>query len=273
MKQKIKQNIKIRLSNVMLIGILFLALGCAEDQSITKLQTLVLQDEFNIDGAPDSSIWTFDIGTGENGWGNNELQYYTDRAENIVVEDGMLKITAIKESYQGSAYTSARIKTEGLFEQAYGRFEARMKLPYGQGMWPAFWLLGNNLETVGWPQCGEIDIMEYRGQNPTDIAGSVHGPGYSSSAAITKEFTIPNDRFDTDFHVFGVEWTPNSIKYYVDNILYNEITPSDVTGDWVFDHPFYMIINLAVGGSFVGAPNDNTVFPQTLYIDYVRVYQ
>lgn len=273
MRHKIKQNKRRVLSSAMLMGLLFLALGCAEDESITTLDTLILQEEFDVDGAPDSSIWAYDIGTGENGWGNNELQYYTNRSENVVVEDGMLKITAIKESYQGSSYTSARLKTEGLFEQAYGRFEARMKLPYGQGMWPAFWLLGNDINEVGWPQCGEIDIMEYKGQNPTNILGSVHGPGYSSSASITKEFTIPNDRFDTDFHVFGIEWTPNSIKYYVDNILYNEITSDDVTGEWVFDHPFYMIINLAVGGNFVGTPNENTVFPQTMYIDYVRVYQ
>ena len=125
---------------------------------------------------------------------------------------------------------------------------------------------------MSWPQCGEIDIMEYRGQAPTNLLGSVHGPGYSAGNAIGKNYKLENDRFDTGFHIFGIEWGPDYINYYVDDVLYNQITPGDVNGEWVFDHPFYIIINLAVGGNFVGSPNASTVFPQTMLIDYVRVY-
>lgn len=248
--------------------------GCSVDevQKVTNFNRLVKADEFNTAGAPDNALWTYDIGTGQNGWGNNELQYYTDRPENVKVEDGMLKITARRESFEGSAYTSARIKTKGLFEQAYGRFEARIQLPWGQGIWPAFWMLGANDDEVIWPQCGEIDIMEYRGQEPTVIHGSVHGPGYSAGQAITKRYVLQNDRFDTGFHIFGIEWGPDYINFYVDNVLYNQITPADVTGEWVFNQPFYIILNVAVGGSFVGPPGINTTFPQTMLVDYVRIY-
>lgn len=249
--------------------------GCSNDegQTVTNFDQLVMQDEFNIAGAPDSSIWDYNIGTGNNGWGNNELQYYTDRPENIVVENGMLKITAIKESFMGSGYTSARILTQGKFEKQYGRFEAKIQLPWGQGIWPAFWLLGDTSNAEVWPSIGEIDIMEYRGQNPTQVLGSVHGPGYSGGESISKNFNLTNDRFDTGFHIFGIEWGPDYINFYVDDVLYNQITPEDVPGDWVFDHPFYIIMNVAVGGSFVGAPNAQTVFPQSMLVDYVRVYE
>jgi len=168
------------------LGSLCAILSCSNDttQKVTNFTEIVMQDEFNTDGAPDSSIWGYDIGTGTNGWGNNELQYYTNRTENVTVENGYLLITAKKEEYQGSSYTSARLTTKGLFEQAYGRFEARIRLPYGQGMWPAFWLLGADSEEVGWPDCGEIDIMEFRGQNPTTVLGTVHGVGYSGETSI-----------------------------------------------------------------------------------------
>ncbi len=244
-----------------------------EDQVVITKTDLVIADEFDVDGAPNSSLWSYDIGTGQNGWGNNELQYYTDRPENITVENGMLLINARRESFQGAAYTSARILTKGKFDQAYGRFEARMRLPWGQGIWPAFWLLGADIDANPWPAAGEIDIMECRGQEPTIVLGSVHGPGYSAENSITKSYELPNDRFDTGFHVFGIEWGPNYINYYVDDVLYNQITPADVPGEWVFDKPFYILINLAVGGSFVGSPNSETVFPQTMLIDYVRVYK
>ncbi len=263
-----------------LIGLLFLILGCETDetQTVATFTNLVMQDEFDTDGAPDSSIWGYDIGNGEGtaagpGWGNNELEYYTDRTENVTVQNGVLIISAKKESFEGSNYTSARILTKGKFEQTYGRFEARIRLPYGQGMWPAFWLLGDESNAASWPDIGEIDIMEYRGQNPTTVLGTVHGPGYSGGLSISKSYTLKNDRFDTGFHVFGIEWGPDYINYYVDDVLYNQITPADVPGEWVFDHPFYIIINLAVGGDFVGPPNNETVFPQTMLVDYVRVYQ
>jgi len=250
-----------------------------EKQEVTTLNNLVLAEEFNTDGAPDPALWNYDLGDGSArglvGWGNNELQYYTDRPENVVVENGMLKITALEESFQGSGYTSARLLTQGKYQKKFGRFEARMKLPWGQGIWPVFWMLGDDQNgTLVWPQLGEIDIMEYRGQDPTIVLGSVHGPGYSGGEAFSKSYDLVNNRFDTDFHIFGIEWGPDYINYYVDDVLYNQITPDDVDGEWVFnDNEFYLLINLAVGGSFVGSPNQNTVFPQTLLVDYVRVYE
>ena len=258
-----------------LLIVTFVTNSCDTDetQTVTNFTELVMSDEFDSDGVIDNSIWSYEIGTGENGWGNNELQYYTDRPENISVQNGILIIKAEKESFEGSSYTSARIVTKAKFEQKYGRFEARIRLPYGQGLWPAFWLLGNNIDEVGWPNCGEIDIMEYRGQNPSIVLGTLHGPGYSGGNSVSKSYDLVNDRFDTGFHVFGIEWGPEYINFYVDDVLYNQLTPSDVTGDWVYDHPFYILINLAVGGNFVGSPNSETVFPQTMLVDYVRVYK
>ncbi|WP_040249552.1 glycoside hydrolase family 16 protein [Psychroserpens mesophilus] len=264
-----------------ILGSVFLFTSCStdENQTVTTFDNLVKSDEFNSVSAevPDSNMWNFDIGNGAEqgipGWGNNELQYYTDRPENVIVEDGMLKITAIQESFMGSGYTSARLQTKDKFEKKYGRFEARIKLPWSQGLWPAFWMLGQNSDDVIWPQCGEIDIMENRGQEPTIINGSAHGPGYSAGEAVTKAYELTGDRFDTGFHVFGIEWGENYINYYVDDVLYNQITPDDVSGEWVFDQPFYIILNVAVGGNYVGSPNENSVFPQTMYVDYVRIYE
>ena len=248
-----------------------------ETQTVVNFTNLVWEDNFDVNGAPDASKWTIVTGDGTAqgipGWGNNELQTYTGRPENVVVENGMLKITARQEQLDGRNYTSARINTSaaGQLQQAYGRFEARIKLPWGQGLWPAFWMLGTNSNT--WPQRGEIDIMENRGDQPTIIKGSVHGPGYSAGQSIGKDYELTNGRYDTEFHVFGVEWGPNYINYYVDDVLYQQLTPEDVTGEWVFnDNPFYMILNVAVGGAFSGNPNSETVFPQTMYVDYVRVY-
>lgn len=257
-----------------------MAAGCnnKNDEGEATLEP-VWQDEFSIDGSIDRAKWTYDLGTGieifgRPGWGNNELQYYTDRPENVRVEDGELLITARRESFNNSSYTSARILTKGLFARTYGRFEARILLPFGRGIWPAFWLLGNDSNgTVSWPDIGEIDIMEYRGQEPQVIHGSVHGPGYSGGNAVSDRYVLTNSRFDTEYHVFAVEWGPDFIKYYVDEILYNTITPEDVNGDWVFnDNSFYILLNVAVGGSFVGPPNSGTPFPQTMKVDYVRVY-
>ncbi|MBZ9787260.1 glycoside hydrolase family 16 protein [Psychroflexus sp. CAK57W] len=249
-----------------------------ETQTVTTLDNLVMQEDF--DGTElNSELWSFELGDGSEeglpGWGNNELQYYTDREENLKVEEGVMTITARKESFQGSNYTSARIITKAKFEKQYGRIEARMKLPWGTGLWPAFWMLGTDIDQVGWPQTGEIDIMEYDGSEPNVVHGSVHGPGYSGGNAVTKSYEFINDRLDTGFHTYGIEWGENYINYYVDDVLYNQITPDDedLTGEWVFNKPFYIIINMAVGGSFVGPPNADTVFPQTLEVDYVRVYE
>jgi len=257
---------------MVLIALLFTACEDA-NQTVVTLDQLVVSDEFNTDGTPDDALWGYDIGTGENGWGNNELQYYTDRPENVTVQNGYLIITAREESYKGSPYTSARLITKNKFDQAYGRFEARIRLPWGQGIWPAFWMLGADIDDNPWPGAGEIDIMEYRGQEPTIVLGTVHGPGYSADNAVSKSFTLENDRFDTGFHVFGIEWGPEYVNFYVDDVLYNQITPSDVPGEWVFDKPFFLLMNVAVGGSFVGSPNGETVFPQTMLVDYVRVYK
>jgi beta-glucanase (GH16 family) len=274
-------NTVMKRSIMMCFGFLALSaiLGCDldETQTVTTFNNLVAEDDFDVDGAPNPDIWSFEIGDGTDqgipGWGNNELQFYTDRTENVKVENGFLLITARQESFNGAGYTSARLITKGKLETQYGRVEARIRLPYGQGMWPAFWMLGDdNNDTEIWPNIGEIDIMENRGQEPTKIVGSVHGPGYSGGNAVSKDYVLENDRFDTNFHVFGIEWGPNYINYYVDDVLYNQITPKDVPGEWVFDRPFYIIINLAVGGSFVGSPNNQTVFPQTMLVDYVRIY-
>ena len=259
------------------LGILSVNLGCSygEDQVVANFTEITVQDEFDVDGAPDSSLWDYNIGTRGDGWGNNELQYYTDRPENIIVQNGYLIFTARQENFEGSGYTSARILTKDKFEQRYGRFEARIKAPYGQGIWPAFWMLGANSDEVIWPACGEIDIMEIRGQEPTILFGSVHGPGYSAGEAITKRYDLENDRFDTGFHIFGIEWGPDYVNYYVDDVLYNRSTPEDLPNpdNWVFNQPFYLILNVAVGGSFVGSPNEETVFPQTMLVDYVRAYK
>ncbi|MEM9648852.1 MAG: glycoside hydrolase family 16 protein [Bacteroidota bacterium] len=277
MKNFIKNNIEKRMTVPALMMVLLLVVcGCEtdEDQTVATLTNLVLSEEFDSDGAPNPAVWGYDIGRGPNGdgWGNQELQYYTDRSDNVEVQNGVLLITARQESFEGASYTSARLLTKDLFEQKFGRFEARIRLPYGQGIWPAFWMLGADIDENPWPAAGEIDIMEYRGQEPTVLVGSVHGPGYSGGDAISKEFILENDRFDTGFHIFGIEWGPDYVNFYVDDFLYNRITPEDVTGPWVFDKPFFILMNLAVGGSFVGAPNTETEFPQTMLVDYVRVY-
>ena len=264
---------------------IFLALiGCArsvdyedpgeptEPTDSTMNWQLVWQDEFEGPAqSPNPAKWDYDIGTN---WGNDQEEYDTDRATNVSLDgNGNLAITAREESYEGQDYTSARIVTRGLFEPTYGRIEARIKLPTGQGIWPAFWMLGNDIGTVSWPQCGEIDIMEYRGQEPQIVHGSLHGPGYSGGEALTRRFYLENDRFDNGFHIFRVEWKPGEIKWFVDEINYLTLDPSDADGDWVFDHPFYIILNVAVGGNFVGSPDETTVFPQTMLVDYVRIYR
>ena len=197
---------------------------------------------------------------------------------------GNLVIIARQESFMGNQYTSGRLRSQGLFEQRYGLFEARIKLPVGQGIWPAFWMLGNDCtgETICdegetlWPEVGEIDIMEYRGQDPNAIAASIHGPGYSGASPITSTFRLPDEgSFADEFHVFRVEWDPGRIAFSVDDEVFNIITTPEVTprGEWVFDHPFFMLLNLAVGGGYVGDPDETTVFPARMEIDYVRVYE
>ena len=234
---------------------------------------LVWSDEFDGDSI-NAENWTYDIGG--TGWGNAELQYYTDRPENARLEDGELVIEARweEERIQGREYTSARLKTEGLQTWTYGRIEARMQIPTGQGIWPAFWMLGEDITTVSWPGCGEIDIMENIGSEPKIVHGTVHGPGYSGANGVGNSYPHPEGAaFADDFHVYAVEWEPEEIRWYVDDEHYGTVTVDDVPGEWVYDHPFFIILNVAVGGFWPGYPDETTVFPQQLRIDYVRVYE
>lgn len=246
----------------------------------SKSWVLTWSDEFNgPDGAPpDNSKWK--LLTGGSGWGNNELQYYTAGSRNVRQENGNLVIEAFKEDFHGPDgvhrnYTSARISTEGRFSQKYGRFEARIKVPSGKGVWPAFWLLGNDFSTAGWPICGEIDVMEHVGKEPTVIHGTVHGPGYSSTGSLTAAYNLVKGRFSDGFHLFAVEWEPQVIRFYVDDELFATKTAADIpTGKpWVYDHPFFILLNLAVGGQMPGNPDASTAFPQRMLVDYVRVYE
>jgi beta-glucanase (GH16 family) len=227
-------------------------------------------DEF--DGvAIDRAQWTFDLGGG--GWGNGELEYYTDRPENARVENGLLVIEARKESYEISDYTSARMKTEGRRTFQNGRMEGRVKVPDGSGLWPAFWLLGENISRAGWPDCGEIDIMEYVGRDPNLILGTLHGPGYSGAFGLSKSnrqaFNIADD-----FHIYAVEWEPERVDWFFDGVKYFTVNRSDVgKRDWPFQQPFFVILNLAVGGSFGGVVGNQTNFPKDYLVDYVRYYR
>jgi beta-glucanase (GH16 family) len=229
--------------------------------------------------------WSFDIGdgcaAGICGWGNQEKQYYTNTISNVALNDsGQLAITATTGSsgltcYYGLClYSSAKIKTKLKIENRYGRFEARIKLPNGQGLWPAFWMLGNNFPATSWPNCGEIDIMEYRGSQSNTVSSALHGPSYSGNTPIAHRYVLPVDNFTSSFHVFAVEWESDQIRFYVDDTLHYTATKSMIEqhGNWVFDHPFFIVLNLAVGGQFDGDPASKSIFPATMLVDYVRIY-
>ena len=274
----------------LIVGLLFV--GCASNDGPPKAPattptptpgpwTLSWSDEF--DGAAGASVdrsrWTFDVGGG--GWGNQELESYTERPRNASLDGlGNLVVLADREAYRGPDgiardYTSARLKTQGLFAQAYGRFEARIRIPYGPGMWPAFWMLGADIGTVGWPACGEIDVMENVGFEPSTVHGSIHAPQGSGHGSATAAYALPaGQRFADDFHVFAVEWSPGEVRFLVDGTAYGTRTPTDLPAGtrWVFDHPFFVILNVAVGGTWPGPPDATTVFPQRMLVDYVRVY-
>ncbi|MEV4417582.1 family 16 glycosylhydrolase [Catellatospora sp. NPDC049609] len=239
-------------------------------------------DEFNAAaGTPvNGSKWKFDIGGG--GWGNNELQYYTNSTSNAVHDGaGNLVITARRENpagygcwYGSCQYTSARLLTADRFTQTYGRFEARIKIPRGNGIWPAFWMLGSDIGTNPWPNSGEIDIMENIGREPSTVHGSLHGPGYSGCCSLTGSYTMPGgQRLADAFHTYTVDWAPDSVTWYIDGIQYSRKTRADAGANrWVFDHPFFMLLNVAVGGNWPGSPDGSTVFPQQMLVDYVRVF-
>lgn len=243
--------------------------------------TLVWSDEFDgVDGSrPDPSRWVYDLGGG--GWGNEELQTYTSRPENAVIREGALVITARRETLTGADgitrdYTSARLKTKDRHAWTYGRVEARLQVPRGQGLWPAFWMLGADIDAVGWPACGEIDVMENIGREPATVHGTLHGPGYSGANGLGGSTSSPAGRAFADaFHVFAVEWEPQEIRWYLDGRQYHVRRPSDLPGGarWVFDHDFFLLLNVAVGGRWPGGPDQTTTLPQEMKVDYVRVYQ
>lgn len=226
--------------------------------------TPVFEDNFSVNGSPDPTKWGYDIGG--SGWGNNELQFYTNRQDNAVVSGGTLKIIAKKENYSGSAYTSARLLTKDKFSIKYGKIEVRAKMPTGIGTWPALWMLGSNYSSVGWPACGEIDIMEHLGRDLNKIYSSLHYPGYFGGNAVTKTLVIPTAT--SAFHNYIVEWTPNYIKFYVDTQLFHTFTNKNLLP---FNQKFFMIMNMAMGGNFGGAVDPSFV-SATMEVDYVKVY-
>lgn len=242
---------------------------------------LVWQDEFNqpVGSGPDPSKWVHDLG--DNGWGNKELQTYTDSRENsLVVDDSgatngrALVLKAVRTAAGG--YTSARLNTQGRFSITHGRIEARLKLPMGQGIWPAFWMLGDGFGRVPWPACGEIDIMEMIGHQPGTLYGTLHGPGYSAAAGLVKSTVLPGGAAFADaYHVFAVDWRAGRIDWLLDGRVFHTLTPAELPAGtrWVFDDtPFFILLNLAVGGLWPGYPDATTTLPQEYRIDYVRVY-
>jgi beta-glucanase (GH16 family) len=244
--------------------------GIVVTPPVTNQWNIVWSDEFNSNSI-NPNVWTFETGNGGSnpGWGNNELEYYTSRTNNVYETGGLLHIVARKESFHGFNYTSARMKTQGLYSPpVYGRFEWRARLPAGTGMWPALWLLGNSIDSVGWPACGEIDVVENNGATPTWVQGSLH----SNNGNPTAIYNLPNGGSITNFHTYLLDWEPNSISYYVDGVQYE--SPS---GGAPFNAPFFFIMNIAVGGNYVttdtNAINAGTVFPQEMQVDYLRVYE
>ena len=235
---------------------------------------LVWWDEFS--GANGSAVdqkkWSYDLG---NGWGNGvELEYYTGRRSNSSLQNGALQISALRENYLGSQFTSARIQSHRKFSLKYGRFEARIKISNGKGIWPAFWLIGENIDTVGWPECGEIDIMEHVNFDGS-IVSTIHMPTVAGSdTSIGAGFQLPGGvDYSADYHLFAVEWEEGVVRFYVDGTLFQTVTRADLlpTQRWVFDHPYFVVLNVAVGGTWPGNPDSSTVFPATMLVDYVRV--
>jgi len=246
----------------------------ATSTKMEKAWNMVWNDEFDGEnGSPvDKSKWVSEIGN-NSGWGNAEYEYYTDSVKNCYQENGNLIIKAIKEKKDNFDYTSARIKTKGIFEFTYGKIEMKAKLPQGDGIWPAFWMLGANIDTKQWPDCGEIDIMEHIGKSPNNIYGTLHGPGYSGATGLSS-LTVSKTSLYDSFHTYTVEWDQEGFKWFFDGVQYYKIVKANMTGrTWPFDEDFFILLNLAVGGNWPGNPSDLTKFPQSYTIDYVRVYQ
>jgi len=241
--------------------------------------TLGWSDEFDGEaGAPvDPAVWLPEIGG--HGWGNEELQYYTGDAANAALDGaGNLAIVVrrpdpgLRDRFGGREYTSARLITKDRVAFSYGLVQARIRLPSGRGIWPAFWMLGQDIDEVGWPDCGEIDVMENFGKDPSVVHGTVHGPGYAGADGVTASYDAGR-RLADDFHLYSVHWEPDRIRWFLDDRLYHTVTPADLPGNrWVFDHPFFLLLNVAVGGRLSLPPDDSTTFPQAMLVDYVRVY-
>jgi beta-glucanase (GH16 family) len=249
-----------------------------EMEPVTGEWQLVWSDEFDSDD-PDWEKWSYQYGSGSDeglaGWGNNELQYYTDREQNVYVKDGMLHIVAREESYQEMNYTSARIRTIEKGDWMYGKIIIRAKLSQGQGIWPAIWMLPTDQIYGGWPKSGEIDIMELVGHEPETVHGTVHfGPDWPENKYTGASFTLDEGTFADDFHTFSIEWMENEIRWFVDDIQYFSVTPSNLQPHpYPFNARFHLILNVAVGGNWPGNPDEATEFPQSRIVDYIRVYQ
>jgi beta-glucanase (GH16 family) len=268
----------------LILAFALLAPGCARngdsdpapDNPTNKDMVLVWSDEFNVNGLPDASKWSYDTEGNATGWGNNEAQYYTSgRLANTEVKDGFLHITAIKESYEDHDYTSARLVTRLKGDWLYGRVEVKAKLPDGRGMWPAIWMLPTDWVYGGWPASGEIDIMENVGYNPYVIVASAHTESYNHSIGTQKSASTTIATCYSDFHVYALEWEVTEYRVYVDDNLYFTFK-NEGTGykAWPFDKRFHLLLNVAVGGNWGGAQGiDNSIFPRTMVVDYVRVYQ
>ncbi len=236
--------------------------------------SLVWNDEFS-GSSLKLNYWNQEIGNGNSGWGNNELEYYTDSPKNIFLSKGNLIIEARKEAFSGFSYTSARITTQNKKHFKFGRIDIRAKLPVGKGMWPALWMLGSNIPSVGWPACGEIDIMELIGSYPGRVSGTMHWKSVSGNTGSKgAKYFLPTGDFSQEFHVFSIVWAKDSIKWYVDNHLYMTNTIDNVgAAKYPFNANQFLIFNVAVGGNWPGPPDDNTTFPQRMFVDYVRVFQ
>lgn len=250
--------------------------GCSQssepEEKSDGLYHLVWSDEFDKDGLPDPSKWAHEVGG--NGWGNNELQYYTDKSlTNSRISDSILYIIAQNDGSQGNPYTSARLVTKDKVNLKYGKFEIRAKLPKGKGTWPAIWMLGDNINSAGWPNCGEIDIMEHVGKDQGRVHASIHTDKYNHVEGTQKTANTFLADASTAFHVYGLEWTADSIKISVDNKTYFEFAnEKSGVAAWPFDQGCFLILNIAIGGNW-GGPVDENIFPVVMAIDYVRVYQ
>ncbi len=254
----------------------------ADSRKDATMPNLIWNDEFNgpTGAPPDVLKWTANIGG--DGWGNQELEYYTDNKNAYQDGQGHLVVEARQESPAGlqcwngpCKYTSARLTTADRMSFTHGRVEARIKIPYGQGLWPAFWLLGSNCGPVEWPACGELDIMENIGKEPNIIHATMHGQGYSGGNGISGTYTMANGHYSDNYHIYAIEWDSNHAAFFVDGANYLNVTRAQVEakGQWVFDHAFNVVLNIAVGGGWSGNPDGNTVFPQKMYVDYVRLFQ